>query len=292
MNREKTVWEENSPDSLLDICSRFVLSHPQTYCYQVADNNGGGSFEAGAAALPVDGPPPTKLALLPDLHLPTEICEKLFAMLHEEGLDVEDATASAFSDTETSRLRCVNVRGTSITDEGLLGLLKHNLRDLDVHGCHSLTKASLENINRHAESLVNLNIGNSVDILPDYIVTMEEVRRHEEEEDDDNDDDSLDEEDRTQRSIYDDRGYILKAPNLQRLNLRNLVVARGASYFDLLLKPLKQLTHLDISGARHNEGFEDFAFLRHLPRLVSLVLHDVDGIDKAVKNIAEMKNLR
>ena len=70
----------------------------------------------------------TQLALIPDLHLPTEICEKFFDMLQEEGHDIEDMTASAFSDTTTSRLRNVSVRNTSITDEGLLCLLRHNLR--------------------------------------------------------------------------------------------------------------------------------------------------------------------
>jgi hypothetical protein len=29
----------------------------------------------------------------------------------------------------------------------------------------------------------------------------------------------------------------------------------GTNYLELLLKPLKRLTHLDLSGAEHREGF-------------------------------------
>ncbi len=329
---EKTVWEENTPDSLFDLCTRFVIANPHTYCYQVQQNaqqviqqaaaaakatatatasptaNGTGDdvdfvdgaaaaatalpsalHRGGAAAAPTNGGvgKTTQLALLPDLHLPTEICEKFFDMLQEEGLDVEDMTASAFSDTNTSRLRSVSVRGTSITDDGLLCLLRHNLKSLDISNCEGITKQSLENINAHSDQLTHLTIGLSAHILPDYIYTREEV--HVAEEDDDLD--SLDEEDRA-RSVYDARGFILRAPHLQRLSVRDLFVTHGANYFDLLLKPLPRLTHLDLSGAVHNEGMNELAFLRHLPLLSSLVLHNVAELGSAVKTIAQIKSLK
>jgi hypothetical protein len=46
---ERTVWEDNTPDSLLDICTRFVLQHPQTYCYQLAASEASHKQEAAAA---------------------------------------------------------------------------------------------------------------------------------------------------------------------------------------------------------------------------------------------------
>ena len=284
--------------------------HPQSLANRYAQATADMAERAAAAALTS-----THLALIPDLHLPTEICEKFFDMLQEEGLDIEDMTASAFSDTTTSRLRNVSVRGTSITDEGLMCLLRHNLRSLDVSNCEGITRQSLENINAHSEQLTNLSIGLSSHILPDYICTKEEVfhaagkrraggRRgasfldqswltpptglsHSE----DDDEDSLDEEDRA-RSEYDRRGYIIRAPLLQRLSIKELFVTRGPNYFDLLLRPLPRLTHLDLSGTAHGEGMGDLAFLRHLPLLASLVLHNVTNLDMAVKTIIEIKSLK
>ena len=255
--------------------------HPQSIANRYAQHAAADS-DGAATALSS-----TQLALIPDLHLPTEICEKFFDMLQEEGLDIEDMTASAFSDTTTSRLRNVSVRGTSITDEGLMCLLRHNLRSLDVSNCEGITRQSLENINSHSEQLTHLSIGLSSHILPDYICTKEEVFHADEEDDED----SLDEEDRA-RSEYDRRGFIIRAPQLQRLSIKELFVTRGPNYFDLLLRPLPRLTHLDLSGTAHGEGMGDFAFLRHLPLLASLVLHNVANLDMAVKTITEIKSLK
>ena len=66
--------------------------------------------------------------------------------------------------------------------------------------------------------------------------------------------DDIDDEDRA-AAVYVDRGFIINAPNLQRLVIHDLSVSLGTSYFDLLLKPLTKLTHLDLSGAEHREGF-------------------------------------
>ena len=68
------------------------------------------------------------------------------------------------------------------------------------------------------------------------------------------DSDEMDEEDKA-AAVYSERGYIIKAPNLQRLVIHDLSVSLGPNYFDLLLKPLTKLTHLDLSGAEHREGF-------------------------------------
>ena len=383
---ERTVWEENSPDSLLDIAARYVLYHPETYSQVVrlpgnakADKStsaggdaedddfvlvvrdvvpgsgGDGGLEAAAtvagavggsgdvgAALsfsPATSPhhhnytaltssssantsrhhrrhrhhhrhkhrtydlddddededtfPDEEMGgeergrlqvrLLPDLQLPTEVCEKLFSMLHQEGLDVTDETAAIFGDTSCARLRRVSVRESSLTDAGLAHLLKHDLHSLDVHNCAGLTGGALELLNRRASALVSLNVGNSTQILPDYVTES----RHRRDEDEDDDEDSLDEEDK-EAAVYDERGYILRAPRLQRLAMRELYVTGGQPYLDLLLRPLPGLTHLDLSELKHVEGLGDFAFLRHLPRLASLVLHNVQGLDAAVESVLSL----
>ncbi|TRY64313.1 hypothetical protein TCAL_04628 [Tigriopus californicus] len=285
---EATAWEENCPDSLLDICTRYVLQHPQTYCCPKKFNNNMNEVAVDEAArvTPEINEAPIIFTLLPDLHLPTEICEKLFATLHEEGLDIEDCTAGIFADVTSCRLRRVNVRCSSITDHGLEYLLRHNLRDLDIHNCEALTPRTLESLNKYSKHLVNLNIGNTVQILPDYIYPKSDEL-------DEDDVDSLDEEDRA-RTVFHERGYILNAPHLQKLCIRDLFVTRGSNYLSLLLKPLPRLTHLDLSSLHHTEGLGDLEVLKELTQLTSLVLHNfTQGItSEAVKTICQIKTLR
>ena len=100
----------------------------------------------------------------------------------------------------------------------------------------------------------------------------------------------------------------------RRLAIRDLFINRGLNFFDLLLKPLGELTHLDLSSAFHNQGMQGyvtmtmvivliivmikimmtifiitlimmrmmmmrkmsrFSWLLHTPRLLSLTLHNV-----------------
>ena len=87
------------------------------------------------------------------------------------------------------------------------------------------------------------------------------------------------EEDKEKAVEYYNQGYILRGPKLQRLTLRDLKVGLGSNYFQFLLSPFPQLSHLDVSGAELRGGFPpDFAFLLVLPNLRSLVLHAVPGI--------------
>ena len=63
----------------------------------------------------------------------------------------------------------------------------------------------------------------------------------------------------------------------RKLCIRDLFVNRGPSFFSLLLKPLPGLTHLDLSGAFHNQGMDSFGWLLNLKHLLSLTLHNVQG---------------
>ena len=101
------------------------------------------------------------------------------------------------------------------------------------------------------------------------------------------------EEDKLKAQKFFDKGYIINGPRLQRLTLRDLEVCLGANYFEFLLRPLPQLTHLDLSGANHRDGHGDFEFLLVLENLKSLVLHDVPGITQsALVTISKLKLLR
>lgn len=292
MERRKTVWEENSPESLLDLASRFCLNHPETFTAtdpQEPGTSGRRLLYSSGLASATDEASPPPMTLLPGLHLPMEICEKLLSIRQDEGLDIDDTFAGVFGDPTTTRLRSVCVRGTSLGDDGLRRLLRHGLRELDIHNCEALSRRSLESLNDHGDSLLSLTIGNSVHVLPDYIYSRAEADRGMTDSDDD--EDSVDEEDR-QRTTYDERGYILRTPALQRFCVRDLFVTRGQNYFQLLFKPMTRLTHLDITGLYHNEGTFEFEFFQYLPRLISLVMHNVVGLETAVKAIGQLSNLR
>lgn len=234
----KTVWEKNTPDSLVDLATRCVLANPSclfTIGHDGDDDdkidlmseassnvaltsNPSTSSSAGAASssdltevstslssnsgtpngrmsanrglsinssidqilsyaeLPVDDKRSRRFKLHKGLRLPGEISEKLFSTLHEEGLDLEDDFAMAFSDPTVSRIRSVDLSGSSITDRGLKCLLAHKLRVLNIHNCRHLTIDSLEALNRESESLVDLTVGNTCRLFPEYIFTqMDEV---------------------------------------------------------------------------------------------------------------------
>ena len=69
---------------------------------------------------------------------------------------------------------------------------------------------------------------------------------------------------------------MIKCPRLRSLSIRGLYIKTEPLYFHLLLKPLPELTHLDISDAFHKNGMT-FDWLQCLPKLVSLTLHNVKG---------------
>ena len=43
-----------------------------------------------------------------------------------------------------------------------------------------------------------------------------------------------------------------------------------------------ELTHLDLSGAFHKEGMGNFGWLLSLPKLLSVTLHNIQGMDCSI----------
>eukprot|EP00092_Neocalanus_flemingeri_P107396 GFUD01137841.1.p1 GENE.GFUD01137841.1~~GFUD01137841.1.p1 ORF type:complete len:763 (+),score=248.66 GFUD01137841.1:337-2625(+) len=251
MSGTKTIWECNSPDSLLDLSARFCITHLDTFLT-------------------------SSKAEVDTLHLPTEIGEKLFQMAQEEGVDLDDKFIHIFR--HLTRICRASLRESSITDRGIKYLLRHGLRELDIHNCAGLTVQTLHNINRYSDNLQNLCVGNSVQILPDYLQPEGTFSDSESE-------------DGRDGNIYEKQGFIIKAPKLKRLCVRDLFVNRGPMFFDLLLKPLTDLNHLDLSGAFHNQGMGSFGWLLNVSQLVSLTLHNVQDVEDSLKTLCQLKNL-
>lgn len=246
-------WEENAPEPLLDLSGKYVIRNPESFCV-LNHENGMWSLRPGVA-------------------LPTEICEKLLNLWQDSDPELlNDKFLNIFSDIQCTRLKRVTLRSSSVTDAGIKSLLTHNLVELDISNCKYLTKRTLECINENCDSLNTLVIGKTKDILPLPPIL----------ESDDISEEAL-------ISEMDSKGPILKMTNLRRFVVRELNLPTMPSYFNILLKPLTLITHVDLSGC----GFLDnFSCLHHMNQLVSLNLHSVQRVQDAIGTICKMTNLR
>lgn len=248
----QSVNKDSAPESLLDLCFKYVVSHLDTICT-------------------VD--PQTKEKRLKEgLTLPSEICEKLLEVYQQSGHSLEDKFVKIFENTETTRLKRVRLRNANITDYGLCILLNHKLTELDLTNCVFITKRSLWHINEYGDSLLSLAIGPSVNILPDTLHP-----------------DSPETVGESLSSPYFKRGYIIRTPNLRRLAVRNLNTHVEVLFFRLLVQSLHNLTHLDLSGCY---DLDDLSYLCKLKNLSSLVLHNVRRLQETMESICILKKLR
>lgn len=249
-------WEDNSPYPLLDICCRYLISHPDTFCDQ--HRLSGLWF------------------LRPAVALPTELCEKLINLWQDKDpAALDDRFINIFRDLSCTRLKRVNVRNTSVSDDGLRVLLSHNLVELDISNCRKLTERTLDNINKFGDNLTTLVIGKTKDILLESLVTDTHTN-------------SSETSDPSALSQIKDRGHILRTPNLRKLVVRELIQPNESEYFGLLLQPLTRLTHLDLAGCM----FLQAKHLLPLKQLISLNLHSVQRMQEALPLLSELKNLK
>ncbi|PSN54467.1 Protein zer-1 [Blattella germanica] len=247
-----TVCKESVPETLLELCLKYIVDHLETICT-------------------VD--PFTKdYKLKEGLALPSEICEKILQVYQQGGHILDDRFVNIFENPQTTRLQRVHIRNSSITDDGLCSLLKQKLIELDIANCSNLTEGSLVHINESCDNLLSLMIGSSVHLLPD---TLYPENTHVQEGEN--------------ISVYYNRGYILRTPNLRRLAVRNFIVDGEKMYFPLLLRPLHKLTYLDLSGCF---DLGDLSYLCELKSLITLILYNVQRLQDAIGSLCKLGNLR
>eukprot|EP00096_Caligus_rogercresseyi_P002418 TRINITY_DN1453_c0_g2_i1.p1 TRINITY_DN1453_c0_g2~~TRINITY_DN1453_c0_g2_i1.p1 ORF type:complete len:838 (-),score=283.76 TRINITY_DN1453_c0_g2_i1:244-2757(-) len=301
MERFKTIWEPNSPDSLVDIVTRYCLRNPVTYSQLIEVNPETGEeirvpeppkrpSEADTLLGIGDDEEDQELfsskeetssgrvfrRLLPGIHLPAVICEKLLFMAKEEGIDINDEFLSVFSDTEASPLCSVSIHDSTLSNAGLEILLRHQLRDLDIQNCCRLSTEVFESLNKYSSNLVNLSVVGLCNVFPH--VNFPACS------------DAEDECDCPGKE--EEESLHFGALRLSSLCIVDMEDHRGDPLLGLLLKSLTNLTHLDLSGLFNVQPLGNAAFLRHVPNLVSLVLHNVSGIQSALKDICELKKLK
>ncbi|XP_026329372.1 protein zer-1 homolog [Hyposmocoma kahamanoa] len=189
-----------------------------------------------------------------DVILPGEICER-FLQAYQKNNRVNDNIANLFRDQMRTRLTSVKLRNSRITDEGLRCLMEHKPFEVELVQCEYVSQASLDVINSNSQNLISLKFGTNT-----YILSPDE-------------------------NVFRQKGCIIDAPKLKKLTIR-----RGLYIFPLLLlKPLTQLTHLDLSECT---SAGSIWALNELKNLVSLILHGVQWSKDVIDWIASLHSLR
>jgi len=256
MSVTTTTWESNSPASLLTITARYCITHPNIFKEE-------------------------------DI-LPLEIGERLLQIACEEGVNIDDKCADIFR--YFSMMGRAFIKESTITDRGMELLLRHRLHHLDIHNCQALTGDTLSCINQCCENLRSLSIGNCGKVLPDYLKPVggkEETTVHEYLYPDDNCPG-----DKCPGNIFEKQGFIIKTPKLKKLCIIDLFIYHGLMYFDLLLKPLPDLCCLDLTGAKHRQGMDNFQWLLHCRKLTSLTLHNVQEVETSLPALCQLQHLQ
>ncbi|XP_075228919.1 protein zer-1 homolog [Lycorma delicatula] len=231
--------DENEPESLLYHCLKFVARNLEVICYSNPHTKG---YE-----------------LINGLALPREICEKLLQIYQQNGYVLNDQFVRIFGNPAVTSLKAVQLRNSSISNEGLAILLKHRLTELEINKCNKITEEAFTKLNEYGDRLQSLVIGAGVDLLPHFLP---------------------------------DNDYILKTPNLRRLavrNLRNHGAQTSKLYFRRLLNALPNLACLDLSGCN---DLDNMLCLTSLPNLISLTLHNVPRIADSLIHVCQLRKLR
>ncbi|KAF6200926.1 hypothetical protein GE061_005373, partial [Apolygus lucorum] len=245
-----TSSEPNAPETLLCQCFKFVVRNLNSVF--------------------TEDPATQGYELQPGHALPREICEALIRHYQLSGYQVNDRFVRLFKDRSSTVLRYVRLRNSTISDDGFKTVLSHRLVELDIAKCQQISDQSLTTLNLYGDRLVSLVVGAGVQLLPDSLSF------------------SVPWPDPSPMS-FEERGYILKAPNLRKLAIRNLYIHRDRRYFPLLLESLPNLQELDLSGCSDVENLEYITKLKHLTHLT---LHNVFKIQDCLVNICKVKTLR
>jgi len=257
---DEDIWVENSPEPLYKITARVCMSNVKNFTEELT---------------------PELLRLRDDVYLPTEVCQAILSTCNEENINIGDNIASIFADNQSTRLKELVLRNSSLTDKGLEFFLGHNLKKIHVHGCERITSNVLEFLNEHSDNLLSLSTDSKM-ISPGSLLAPLSTSEFSDDETSDDDD---------EWGVYEKRRYILKAPCLKSLVLQDLRVSQGRTYFNILLKALPNLTHLDLSGVECNQDLRNLKFLLHCPRLIYLVLFNVKEVKLALTTICQLESL-
>ncbi|GBP93656.1 Protein zer-1 homolog, partial [Eumeta japonica] len=190
-----------------------------------------------------------------DVVIPAGICEKLLETFQKYDR-LTDCQANLFRDKFKTKLGSIKLWNARITDEALRWLMEHKPYRLDLVQCENLTPDCLDIINKNSENLISLRLGSMPSILPKEEAILRPIRN------------------------------IIYGPKIRKfvLQRKNLIVPTL-----LILRPVSQLTHLDLSECSSGAGIWA---LNNIKQLVSFVLHNVEWVLDIVDWICTLTSLR
>lgn len=240
--------EERVPESLFCLCLKYVARNLDTLCSETSE---GYTLHDGLA-------------------LPSEICEPFIETYQNNGGEIFDCFAHLFEDVTKTNLRSVHIRNSSITDDGLEYLLRHNLYEITLTNCQNLTHKTYINIFKHTVNLRSLTIGPNVQITPfsklsSSTLSLEDIPKR----------------------------INKKAPNLKHLVLRAIVETPYTSDNMFLGAMLDKLSHLRVLDLSYCLAIGNLRHLCKLTNLHTLILFDVPHLqdNDAIHNICSLQSL-
>lgn len=248
----------DNPESLMTLATVFCLRNLRnTMCYQGLRN---------------------KLCLRSDIFLPSEICDKLvntyMELVHtNSNFEPEESFFQLFADPRSTRLTRVQLREDFVRDRDLEAIRKQDLIELHLIYCKSLSSRSLKTLICFRETLVSLCLFNCSNLF--YKKGGAPLACN-----DDSEDSPA-----SRQALETDFNF----EGFNRLRLLNLGGLSEEVDAEVLLRPLKSLTSLDLS----NVQLQGTTFLTQWKdRLASLVLYNVDLSDELINTVLELVNLR
>ncbi|KAG7476765.1 hypothetical protein MATL_G00086350 [Megalops atlanticus] len=244
----------DSPESLMSLSAVYCLRNlSRTMCY-LGDRN--------------------KLCLHPDVFLPSEICDKLISMymdlvLTDNNFEAHDGFFSLFSDPRSTRLTRVQLREDVVRDKDLEAIAKQGLIELHLTYCNSLSARSLKTLAGLRHTLVSLSLFGCSNIF--YRQGGAPL--------------ASDDEDGASPRLETDFSF----KGFERLRMLNLGGLAEEVDVEALLRPLRSLTSLDLSGVR----LPSPAFLTQWSdQLTSLVLYNIELSEELINTLTQMEQLR
>uniref|UniRef100_A0A1L8DLQ4 Protein zer-1 homolog n=1 Tax=Nyssomyia neivai TaxID=330878 RepID=A0A1L8DLQ4_9DIPT len=232
--KENNILDEDLP-SLLEIVFKFLSENLSVVC----DEN---KFDHN-------------LELNEGVYIPNEICDRLLKYYQDCNQDINNQFIYIFRDTTRTPLKYVTLRNSTITDEGMDILLRHNLVSLSMWYCDSVTTNSWRTLVEHSGHLKSLELGKYVDMLKCS--------------------------EPNEKTPID---FQLNLPHLRRLTL-NAVVLQPSLQFS----HLKELSYLDLTSCI----FAEFSLeaLVSLPNLCTLILFNIWPLEKEFRTLCKLKKL-
>lgn len=228
---------------------KFIVNNLQTICLETSEG----------------------YKLYEGLVLPSEICEPLIETYQNIG-EVNDVFVRLFEDIDKTKLFSVHICNSTITDDGLEHLLRHNLYELSLTNCQYLTQRTYTNIFKYSGNLRSLFIGPSVRITPNALTGNPHT--------------------------FDDlpKSINSKAPNLKHLVLRAILESSShphgieKPFLGNMLDDLLQLRVLDLSHCLAIGSLKNLCQLTNLHTLILFNVHDLQN-HGAIPYICSLKTL-